>query len=85
MIIAITRSWGQNKHVLDPSYLYLAPGSCLCHWAVIAELGAGVLLRAANDPSVPTITEKASTMPVSAFTFETLLRHHAKQAPKYGK
>ena len=45
MIIAITRSWGQNKHVLDPSYLYLAPGSCLCHWAVIAELGAGVLSR----------------------------------------
>ena len=43
MIIAITRSWGQNKHVLDPSYLYLAPGSCLCHWAVIAKLGAGVL------------------------------------------
>ena len=45
MIIAITQSWGQNKHVLDPGYLYLAPGRCLCHWAVIAELGAGVLLR----------------------------------------
>ena len=45
MIIAITQSWGQNKHVLDPGYLYLAPGRCLCHWAVIAELGAGTRVR----------------------------------------
>ena len=37
--------------------------------------------RAANDPSVFTITEKALT---SAFAFKTLLRHYAKQAPKNG-
>ena len=45
----------------------------------------------ANDPSVSTITEKAPMpsgtfswlkAPVSAFTFKTLLRHYAKQAPK---
>ena len=42
--------------------------------------------RAANDPSVFTITEKAPTRafswfkaPTSAFTFKTLLRHYAKR------
>ena len=35
-----------------------------------------VCTRAANYPSVFTITEKAPT---------TLLRHYAKQVPKYGK
>ena len=45
--------------------------------------------RAANDPSVFTIMEKAPTgafswlkVPTSAFTFKTLLRHYAKQALK---
>ena len=38
--------------------------------------------RAGNDPSVFTITEKA---PARAFTFKTLLRHYAKQAPKHSK
>ena len=43
--------------------------------------------RAANDPSVFTISEKAPTRacswlkaPTSALTFKTLLRHYAKQA-----
>ena len=43
--------------------------------------------RAANDPSVFTITEKAPTRdfswlkaPTGAFTFKTLLRHYAKRA-----
>ena len=50
-----------------------------------------VEIRAANDPSVFTITEKAPTRPLpgpsptSAFTFKTLLRHYAKQAPKHSK
>ena len=42
--------------------------------------------RAANNPSVYTIMEKAPTMasswlktPTSAFTFKTLLRHYVKQ------
>ena len=39
-------------------------------------------VRAGNDPSVFTITEKA---PARAFTFKTLLRHYAKQAPKHSK
>ena len=49
--------------------------------------------RAANDPSVFTITEKAPTRafswlkePTRAFTFKTkLLRHNAKQVPKHSK
>ena len=49
-------------------------------------------VRAANDPSVVTITEKAPTRafswleaPTSTFTFKTLLRHYAKQALRHGK
>ena len=49
---------------------------------------SGVRTRAANDPSVFTITEKSPNMafswmkvPTSAFTFKkTQLRHYAKQA-----
>ena len=42
-----------------------------------------VITRAANDPSVFTITEKAPTrafscLKVDIFTFKTLLRHYAK-------
>ena len=44
--------------------------------------GNSVYARAANDPSVFTIMEKALT---STFTFKTLLRHYAKQVPKHGK
>ena len=47
------------------------------------DAGAGaVRSRAANYPSVFTITEKA---PTSAFTFKTLLRHYAQQALNHGK
>ena len=45
------------------------------YWSLIDD-------RAANDPLVFTITEKALT---STFTFKTLLRHYAKQVPKHGK
>ena len=38
---------------------------------------SSLLIRAANDPSVFTITEKA---PTSAFTFMNLLKHYAKWA-----
>ena len=49
-----------------------------------------VTSRAADDPSVFTITEKASTrafswLKASAFTFKTLLRHYAKQVLTHGK
>ena len=44
-----------------------------------------MVIRAANDPSVFTVTEKARTRafsyfkaPTSVFTFKALLRHYAK-------
>ena len=50
------------------------------------------VIRAANDPSVFTITEKALTRalswlkaPSSSFTFKTLLRHYAKRVLAHGK
>ena len=46
-----------------------------------------IVTRAANDPSVFTITEKAPTrafsglkVPTRTFTFKTILRDYAKQA-----
>ena len=51
------------------------------------QLSGRANIRAANDPSVFTITEKAPTRAfswlkahTSAFTFKTLLRHYAKRA-----
>ena len=48
---------------------------------------SSIVIRAADDPSVFTITEKAHTMafswlkvPTSAFTFKTLLRHYDERA-----
>ena len=45
-------------------------------------------IRAANNPAVFTITEKAFSWlkaPTSAFTFKTPLRHYAKQILTHGK
>ena len=59
-------------------------------WAAGAQLQQGhcyAMIRAANDPSVLTITEKAPTRASSwlkaastTFIFKTLLRHYVKQA-----
>ena len=69
--------------VPDISHFY-PPG---CSWlAQPTQVRARTILhiRAANDPSVFTITEKAPTsafswlkVPTSALAFKTLLRHHA--------
>ena len=54
-------------------------------------LHSSVLSRAANNPSVFTITYYRTRAlswlkaPTSAFTFKTLLRHYTEQAPKQGK
>ena len=51
-----------------------------------ATVSAGAIsnltTRAANDPSVFTITEKA---PTSAFTFKTFFIHYAKWVLTHGK
>ena len=65
----------------------------VCDYVVCgAEREGSLVSRAANDLSVFTITNFAPNRafswlkaPTSAFTFETLLRHYAKQAPKNGK
>ena len=55
---------------------------CYIHMAVVAVL---FMARAANDPSVFTITEKAPTRDWSLLTFKTLLKQYAKQVepPKW--
>ena len=59
---------------------------------LISSCSVTMMTRAANDPSVFTLTQKAPTRalswlkePTSDFTFKTLLRLLAKQVPKHGK
>ena len=73
--------------LLDPQQL-----NCLKSAGNLIGILCALLIRAANDPSVFTITEKAAPrafswlkVPTSAFTFKTLLRHYAKEAPKHHK
>ena len=57
--------------------------SLVATWRIVfQQILNWISVRAANDPSVLTITEKAPTkafswlkVPTSAFTFKTLLRH----------
>ena len=58
----------------------------------IMQQEPAIVSRAANNPSVFTITEKAPTWAFSwlkgttiAFTLKTLLRHYTKQRPKHSK
>ena len=67
---------------LSPLILHIT--EALADLSIIGSL----ITRAASDPSVFTITDKAfywMKVPTSAFTFKTLLRHNCKQVPKHGK